>query len=300
MKPDTVLDCLIVGAGPAGLTAGLYLRRFHRDIVIADAGESRAKRIPESNNYPGFPDGISGEALLQRLRVQLQRVDGEVRVGAVSKLRRSGELFIAEFGAGSLSARTLLIATGVRDREPRIRGIDALRRDGLLRQCPICDAFEFTGKRIGVIGGDAHCGREALFLRHFSDEVSVLGDDAQTCVDQATRSDLQAKGVRCLDAHALEALRNDDGSVRLRMSDGGDVTFDVVYAALGCEPRSSLAEALGARLDERRNVVIDAHCQTNVPGLFAAGDVVSALDQIAVATGHAAIAATAIHNLLTR
>ena len=79
MQPEPILDCLVIGAGPAGLTAGLYLRRFHRDIAIADAGESRAKRIPESNNYPGFPDGISGEALLRRLRTQLSRVEGVVR-----------------------------------------------------------------------------------------------------------------------------------------------------------------------------------------------------------------------------
>lgn len=298
MKRDSILDCLVIGAGPAGLTAGLYLRRFHRDIVIVDAGESRAKRIPESNNCPGFPDGISGVALLARLRTQLGRVDGDVRVGAVSSLERDGETFVGHLGAEALRARTLLLATGIRDREPRLQGIEALRRAGLLRQCPICDAFEFTGKRIAVIGGDTHCMREALFLRHYSDEVTVLRVDAQTYVDDATRAKLNAKGVRCLEAHAIEATQPADGGVRLRMSDGSYSAFDVVYAALGCEPRSALAEALGARLDERRNVVVDAHCQTSVPGAFAAGDVVSALDQIAVAVGHAAIAATAIHNRL--
>lgn len=298
MTTAQILDCLVVGAGPAGLTAGIYLRRFHRNVVIVDSGDSRAKRIPLSQNYPGFPDGIDGEQLLGRLRRQLLNADGEVHVGTVTALEPEGDVFAARLDGTILRARTLLLAMGIEDREPELAGIGGVRNKGLLRQCPICDAYEFTGRRIGVIGSGAHCVREALFLRHYSEHVVVIDVDAKTRLDDAQRSELEANGVRCVDARASKVAEVDDGGVVLRAGDGSEQWFDVLYAAMGCRPRSRLAADLGVRLDDLGNVVVDAHCHTNVPGVYAAGDVVSALDQIAVATGHAAIAATAIHNRL--
>lgn len=296
--PDSILDCLVVGAGPAGLTAAIYLRRFHREIVVVDAGDSRARRIPESNNYPGFPDGINGEALLARLHRQLVHMRGDVQPGTVTMLGRAEGLFVAQTDRRTLRARTILLATGVQDREPRLPGVAALSRKGLLRQCPICDAFEFTGSRIGVIGDDAHCMREALFLRHYSPHILILCIDGDTDLDAGQRSKLQANDIPCLISHASEVREAEGGGVIVRMSDGTEHRFDVLYAAMGSNPNSKLAADLGATLDKRGNVIVDAHCRTSVPGLYAAGDVVSGLDQIAVATGHAAIASTAIHNRL--
>ena len=298
--PDPILDCLVVGAGPAGLTAAIYLRRFHREIVVVDAGDSRAKRIPESNNYPGFPDGINGEALLVRLHRQLVNMQGDVHRGTVTALGRGDDGFVAQTGGRTLRTRTVLLATGVQDREPRLPGMAALSRKGLLRQCPICDAFEFTGSRIGVVGDDAHCMREALFLRHYSPHISILCIDGNTQLDPEQRSKLQANDIPCVVSHASEVREAEGGGVIVRMSDGTEHRFDVLYAAMGCAPNSKLAADLGATLDKRGNVIVDAHCRTSVPDLYAAGDVVSALDQIAVATGHAAIASTAIHNRLRK
>lgn len=298
MTTDPMLDCVVVGAGPAGLTAAIYLCRFHREIVIVDAGDSRAKRIPQSNNYPGFPDGINGEALLARLRTQLGHMRGDVHGGTVTALARAGDAFVAQLGGASLRTRTILLATGVQDREPALPGIAELRRKGLLRQCPICDAFEFTGRRIGVIGDDAHCMQEALFLRHYSPHVTILCIGGETRLDEEQRSELAAQGISCVIAQASDVGEAEGGGVIVRMSDGAEHRFDVLYAALGCKPRSELAATLGVALDRRGNVIVDAHCRTSVPGVYAAGDVVSALDQLAVAAGHAAIASTAIHNLL--
>lgn len=296
----TILDTVVIGAGPAGLTAGIYLRRFHREIAIVDAGDSRAKRIPRSRNYPGFPEGISGEDLLARLGTQLENAGGGVVAQPVLGLEREGEGFATRLPGATLRSRTVLFATGVKDREPRLPGIVELRRDGLLRQCPICDAYEFTGRRIGVIGNDAHCAREALFLRDFSPHVAMLCIDGEARLEPVQRDELERAGIACIVAQASEVTGGAGTGAVIRTSDGKDYTFDVLYAALGSQPRSELAATLGVGLDELRNIVVDAHCMTNLPGVFAAGDVVSALDQIAVATGHAAIAATAIHNRLRR
>ena len=298
MQARPIVDCLVVGAGPAGLTAGLYLRRFLRDVVIVDAGRSRAKQIPESNNYPGFPQGINGEALLARLRDQLAQARGGVSSGTVESLRAREGGFEADVGGERLAARTVVLATGVCNLEPALEGIDAVRRDGLLRQCPICDAYEFAGKRMVVIGGDRHCVREATFLRHYTDDLTVLGTAPEARLSAQQRGELERIGIASDDAYAVAVTECDDKGIALRLSDSTVRRFDVLYSAMGTQPQSQLARQVGARLDEQGNVVVDAHCETNVSGLFAIGDIVSALDQLAVAAGHAAIAATAIHNRL--
>jgi thioredoxin reductase (NADPH) len=298
MHARPIVDCLVVGAGPAGLTAGLYLRRFLRDVVLVDAGNSRARQIPESNNYPGFPNGINGDALLTRLREQLMQARGSVIPGTIESLRRADVGFVALVGDRDVASRTVVLATGVCNLEPALDGIEAVRRDGLLRQCPICDAYEFAGKRMVVIGDDRHCVREAAFLRHYTDDITVIGTvpDSRLSIEQ--RGELERLGIASGDAHAVAIMECDDRGIALRLSDSTVQRFDVLYSAMGTQPQSELARQVGARLDELGNVVVDAHCETNVPGFYAAGDVVSALDQLAVATGHAAIAATAIHNRL--
>jgi thioredoxin reductase (NADPH) len=177
-----------------------------------------------------------------------------------------------------------------------VRGIDEVRARGLLRQCPICDGFEFTGRHIAVIGAGDHGMRECQFLCNYSREVCLIeetpGDDATLAAE------LDGRGVHRVRDRVQAASVTGDGKVELEYAQGGHHVFDVVYSALGATPRSELARMLHADLDAKGAVVVDKHCASSVDGLYAAGDVVSALDQLAVAVGHAAIAATAIHNRL--
>jgi thioredoxin reductase (NADPH) len=295
------LDCLIVGAGPAGLTAALYLRRFHRRVVIADAGASRARYIERSHNFPGFPDGIPGTELLARLRRQLEEVGGVVLEQQVDALRRDGNGgFIAAIGESSLRTRNVLIATGVSDQAPLLPGIEPVMRKGLLRQCPICDGYEHTGQRIAILGDGTHAQREALFISHFSRQVFVVNLTVEATsnepLEPAFVAALREGRVGRLESPAAQAHLQEDGSICLQLQDGSAHTFDVLYAALGCRPRSELVLPLGVEHDASGNLIVDSHCSTHMPGIFAAGDVVSALAQLAVAIGHGAIAGTAIHN----
>ena len=277
MKP---FDCVIVGGGPAGLTAAVYLQRFQRRILLVDGGDGRALKISKSHNCPGFPDGISGKELVERLAQQLRRFDGEVIAGEVTKAAlRDDSLFELELLRDTpLVCRTMLLCTGVQDRLPALPGVEQVCLADRLRQCPICDGYEYRGKTIGVLGSSDHAVNEAKFLEGFGASVWVLALEGQGQANFATR------------------LAFDGECVQVTMSDGSARRCDVLYAALGVEPRASLALQLGATLDDSGNVVVDAHCRSSVRGLYAAGDVVSALDQIAVAFGHGAIAATAIHN----
>src|SRR5687767_8383844 len=149
---DAPWDCLIVGGGPAGLTAATYLARFRRSTLVIDAGESRAALIPTSHNYPAFADGISGPDLLDRLRAQASQYGAVLRVASVERLERLGREFIATVDqGGEVRAQTVIVATGIVDEKPNLPGMPQFIYRGRVRFCPICDGYEAMDRRIAVI-----------------------------------------------------------------------------------------------------------------------------------------------------
>lgn len=295
---DDIFDCLILGAGPAGLAAALYLRRFRRTVLVADAGQSRAALIPRSHNVPGFAGGIRGVDLLARLREQLAPFGPVDWAGHVTRLDRVDEaLWRATLADRAVLGRTILFATGVVDRRPPIPEPEQAIRDGLLRFCPICDGFEAMLQRIAVIGMDDHAASEAVFLRAYS-RVSLLTLGSNHAVSRASRKALDAAGVPLIAAQP-ETLKVEGGRLHAwRMDGSGLEPFEVVYGALGVEPQSDLAEAVGVVVDGSGYILVDERQRTFLPNVYAAGDVARGLDQISVAFGEAAIAATSIHNSL--
>lgn len=297
VRPRETLDCLIIGGGPAGLTGAIYLARYRRNILVVDDGASRAALIPESHNYPGFR-GIGGPALLTRLKDQAREYGMELREGRVTALRRdSCGAFAATVGAGAISARSILLATGLVDDHPVMAGVDEAIQAGVLRFCPVCDAYESIDQRIGVLGPAVAAGSKAIFLRTYSPHVTLFATD-----DVAAPPDLVERLRQVAVAVAGKPVTVDRGTdgVHVTCDDGRRHRLDALYPALGCAIHSELAVGLGADATEMGNLLVDEHQRTSVPGLYAAGDVVSDLHQLSVAVGHAAIAATAIHNELER
>lgn len=298
-NPSPLYDCVIVGGGPGGLSAAIYLARFRRSVRLVDDGNSRAAQIPLSRNYPGFPDGIAGTELLQRLRAQAARFGVRPTAGTVTRLEKleSGE-FLTHFDGAALRSKTLMLATGLADVEPDMPEIRQAIRLGRIRYCPICDGYEAAGKKVAVIGHGSHCVREAAFIRHFTDDLTILTLGRPLDLSPAQRALLDERGIRVVDEPVAEIALDGDQIEALRMRSGISHRFDTIYSMLGTRVRSELAKALGARCDADDNLEVDAHLQTTIAGLYAVGDVASGLNQISVATGHAAIAATAIHNRL--
>lgn len=292
MQNSSPKDCLIVGAGLAGLTAALYLCRFERRVIVVDHGHSRARAIERTRNFPGFPQGVSGQDLLRRLREQLAEVDGKIVSSEISSLKRhpTGGFVASGRGHEVWYSQTVLLATGVVDGVPSLEGIELLQQKGLLRQCPICDGFEHRGQRILVLGDGLHAASEAAFIARFSPHVS------HACLTEMRPGG--DPGVRLLPALAIRIELTPGNAFRLHLEDGSRHEFDVAYAALRVEPRSGLGRELGANMDAQGNLIVDEHAATNVVGLYAAGDVVKGLDQLVVAAAQGAMAATAIHNLL--
>ncbi len=298
--PDHPLDCLIVGAGPAGLTAAIYLARFHLDVMTVDGGDSRASWIPVSHNHAGFPDGIPGTELLERMREQARRYGARVEEGQVTVLRRTDDGFEAEWGGGPVRARSVLLATGVTNRRPSMgeAAHDESLARGLIRYCPICDGYEVTDKRVGVIGTDEHGIREAVFLRGYTPDVTLIAPTGEHRLDAADRAKADALGIRLVNGPCHELRIEGDGLLVPTAND--DLTFDSVYPALGSDIHSMLAEQVGAALGDGGCVPTDAQQRTDVAGLYAAGDVVIGLDQISHAMGQAGVAAVTIRNDLAK
>jgi thioredoxin reductase (NADPH) len=291
-------DCVIIGAGAAGLTAALYLARFRRRIKLIDAGASRMQWIPTSHNYPGFASGIHGNQLLQRLREQAGQYDVAVTRGVVERLSRSGGFFSAACGNEQWQARHVLLATGVIDVEPDFPDVKRAVAEGCVRYCPVCDGYEAIGKNVAVVGRGAGGAGEARFVRHFADAVSLFSLTEPLRIDADEQAALHAAGVRAVPAPVERLAFDEAGAMRVQLHGGGSERFDMVYVALGTLVNAGLAQALGARCNDDGELIVDAHQQTSVDGLYAAGDIVAGLNQITVAMGHAALAATAIHNRL--
>jgi thioredoxin reductase (NADPH) len=285
-----IVDCLIIGGGPAGLTAAVYLARYRRNVVVFDSGESRASLIPESHNYPGFTNGVSGNALLSRLREQATSYGVTFTVSRVTSLVRKAAAFVACYDGGAVSARSVLLATGIVDVPPEMDQLDIAIAKGFVRYCPVCDGFEAMNQKIAVLGDGEDALSKAKFLRTYSRNVTLLWRNECPSLEEARKDGLAVEGP-------VRQMKMRDGGIAATIG-GRTLHFDAVYPALGCNVRSDLASPLGAETTDIGSLMVDAHQRTTVAGLYAAGDVVSDLHQISVATGHGAVAATHIHKCL--
>jgi thioredoxin reductase (NADPH) len=331
-RPLPLFDCLIVGAGPAGLTAATYLGRYRRNCIIVDSGCSRAFLIPRSHNCPGFPFGVSGKELLSRLRHQAANYGVRVIAGEITSLARMGQagnaanaantaqkeqsgradqespegMFEAtlsnvsngDAGFQRLQAATVLLATGTTDAMPDIPDWEKAVRRGLIRLCPICDGFEVIDKNIAIASKSVASGvNHALFLKTYTQALTLiyLGEAGLTRPD---RVKLRRANVRVIEDPGGEIGITSHDKPSVRLSNGERIDFDAIYPMLGENARSGLAARLGARCGKNGKLTVDRHRRTTVRGLYAAGDVLDELNQISVAMGDAAIAATDIHNRL--
>lgn len=296
MSGTQAFDCIIIGGGPAGLMAAIYLARFHRNVCVVDAGESRAALIPRSHNVPGFVHGLSGDELIARMSAQLDELPVTRVEAEVTALQRHEHGFQASWNGAAHGAATVILACGIVDAQPPCEEWRGAVADGLLRYCPVCDAFEARDRRIGVVGPLQRAAGKALFLRGYARDVTLLA--TRWDGDEAATSELAEAGVQVVAAPDLRLRRSDDSLEAVFA--GGPARFDVVYPAMGAEVRSQLAMSLGAKHTREGYLEVDDHQRTSVEGLYGIGDVVTDLHQISVAFGHAAVAACAIHRGLPR
>lgn len=297
----TAYEIAIVGAGPGGLSAALYAARFCRSTIVFHNGEARALRIPKTYNAPGFDEGVSGPDLIDRMARHATRFGAELVNLTIVEARLAPSGFELRSDDGSVwTARTLILATGLHLNQIDIPHDvhEAAIADGVLRYCPVCDGYEHRGKRIGVVGCDVSGAAEALFLRQFSKDVTLLSRGEAELTSAECR-DLAAAGIDTVREAITEYRPGPLGFAIFVEGRNDPYIFDIVYPALGVRPRSTLARALGVDTNDEGKVPADSMTGTPIQGLYCVGDLVEGLDQISVAMGHGAIAATKAHNYLS-
>lgn len=289
-RPD-IQDCVIIGGGPAGLTAALYLARFLRSVTVFDAQDGRARLIPKTHNLSPFPDGISGQDLLDRMQTHAEIYGASVEPCVVRKVEKLADGFHITTDIRTVMARKVIFATGVFNHRPPLSAEDHDQglSHGLIRYCPVCDAYEVRNRRTAVLGNGDHGAKEALFLVPYSPFVTLIPSDGSVGAPQG--------GIAALDA-AMVNLSLSGSEVIVTLQTGASHQFDTLYVALGTTGRTDIQIEPAMDLSSNGHIVVDAKHRTSIDGAYAIGDVTEGLDQIAVAMGQAAIAATAIHNSL--
>ncbi|MGH6783962.1 MAG: NAD(P)/FAD-dependent oxidoreductase, partial [Sphingomicrobium sp.] len=197
-------------------------------------------------------------------------------------------------------AHTVLLATGVSNRRPPMDEDlhDEALANGLIRYCPICDGFEVTDKKVGVIGDGRHGVAEAIFLRSYTSDIVLIAPDKAHDVSSADQAELDRHGIRTVDG-PCQAVAIDRKCVTVATVEG-TYRFDSVYPALGSDTHVQLAQQVGAAISQSGCVLVDEHQRTDLHGLYSAGDVVLGLDQISNAMGQGGVASTTIRNDLAK
>jgi thioredoxin reductase (NADPH) len=279
--------------------AALYLRRFRRRVVLVNSGTPRAYWIPRIRNLIGYGEGLRGPELLARLRKQVARVlDDYVEGEAVVKRRGRG--FTVEVNGRELLVKKVILATGMEDEQPAIPNLEELRKKGVLGYCPICDGFDHADEPIALLVKDKHGFEKIPFLARFSPDLHVIAAPRSE-ITQKCRKLVKRFGARLYRTPILkcEATRAPRGLKIWLRGRRAPLTVRLAYVALGARVRDSAFRHIpGLRRTREGFLLVSYHQETSIKGLFAVGDCVNALAQVSVAVGHAAIAATRVHNEL--
>ncbi len=287
-------EVIIIGGGLAGLSAAVYLGRGKRDTLVIHSGKSMAKWEPEVQNYPGFPEGIAGAELLNRCMEQASRFEVEIVDDEIQSLTKQNESFHLRGREDSYYAKRVLIATGLTHLPPEIPGVrECLGRS--LFFCKDCDAFRLKGQRVIIIGWNNDAADYALGMLLFTPHVMVATDGKDVQWNDERAEWLGEYGIH-VRHEAIAGLEHKEGRVRSMVFAAGEpAQVEAMFTTRGDACHNTLAEEIGAELDDEGQICIDASMRTSVSGLYAAGCVTPANCQMVIAAGQGATAAQAIN-----
>jgi thioredoxin reductase len=284
------VDAVVVGGGPAGLAAALWLGRYRRSVVVVDSGEYRSKAVEHSHGYLGR-DPQTPVELLDRGRTELLAYPtASIEPSYVTSItRRSDDLFDVSLGEGSLVAHRVVLATGVRDVLPEVAGIDE-HYGASVFHCPACDGYEARDRDVIAIGWDEKLVGFAATLLNWARSVTVVTDGRRFSGDEACRTKMADLDIELIEEAAAEFVGPRGELESLRLASGRSLPASLVFFSLAHVPRVKLATSLGCALDEEGYVVVDREGQTSVQGVYAAGDITPELQLVQVAAASGVVA----------
>lgn len=304
---DKIRDVIMIGAGPSALAAAVYTTREDIDTVLYEKSVigGLAAITDQVDNYPGFPDGIAGLTLADQLQKQAERFGAQIEFGDVSAVRHENGLQVVTVDSEEVKARAVLVATGSDYKKLGIPGEQEYYGRGV-HYCATCDGAFYRGKRLVVVGGGNSALQEAIFLTRFTTHIDLLVR-SKISASEILQRDLQKyidEGKITLHlGTTTDEIVATDGKVSsvTGTKDGQKVTFetDGIFVFIGLKPNTAFLKGSGVELDEVGMIKTDQHLMTNIPGIFASGDVRShATMQIASAVGEGASAALSMREYI--
>ena len=303
-------DLVIVGAGPAALSAALYTSREDIDTLLFEKGAigGLAAVTDWVDNYPGFAKGISGLELADAMRAQAERFGAKIELGEVQKITKTDNLVKLKTTSGEITAKAVLIATGSDYRKIGVPGELEYYARGV-HYCATCDGAFYRDKRLVVVGGGNSAVQEGMFLTRFASHIDLLVRGDKLRASDVLQQELREKHADKITVHfnttTDQIIGGEDKKVNKVIGTdkitGKKVEFetDGVFVFVGLDPNTKFLDGSGVELDERRFIMSDERLMTKVPGVFVAGDVRSgATMQIASATGEGATSALMIREYL--
>jgi thioredoxin reductase (NADPH) len=288
-------DAAIVGGGPAGLTAALFLARYLHTVVLIDSHDPRNWEARGINGYLGL-HGITPPELRQRGRTEAERYGATLLDGCVSTVRRKDEeSFVTTLdNRQAFTSRRLLLAIGIKDVWPNLPGLDECYGQ-TVHHCPDCDGYEARGKRTAVIASGRSAAGMAFSLTTWTRDLVICTNGKAAGIEPRERAKLDALGIPVVE-QSLVRLESDGAEVRaLVFDDGRTIECDRVFFAIGQYPADDLGVQLGCKRDDEGLIVVDDKYRTSVRNVFAAGDITPGPHLAIAAAGSGAIAALAMH-----
>jgi len=298
METNEMWDCIIVGAGPAGLSAAVYMGRFRRRTLLVSDDDGRWSYGQHNENYLGFPKGVSARRLHKLGVAQAERFGVEFSAARVSAVRYSENSYRLETSRGPQAARTLIWATGVRDHWP---AFPAVRRlvGRFLFWCIVCDGWRILDKEVLIFGNADSVGSTVLQFLTYTRRLTVLVDPGEDRLSPEVQADLEAEGITVRRGKVRRVHRTADVLREVVLTDGTVLGPDYLFSLLGSTPKTVLLRDLPVALDDRGHVIIDDKNRTSLATFFAAGDVSNKHSHQVVSAAHeGAMAAQAANHVL--
>lgn len=304
-------DIIIIGAGPAGLTAGMYAGRQNSKTLVIDKGLAGGLglEVPMMQNYPGF-DLISGMELIQKMKSQTENYCeimenetiqsiGKIDGGFLLKTKTSPLLMSEESDdIKEFKTKSIILATGASHKHLNVPGEEEFLGRGVA-YCATCDGMFFVDKDVLMVGGGNSAAQEALYLKNLGCNVKLVHRRDELRCEHHLQKALEEKGIEVLWNSTVEEIKGEMmvDSVRL-MRDGKEEDYktDAVFVAIGDDPSNDLAKELGVELDDNGFIITDKNQATNVEHVYSAGDITGGVKQWIVACGEGAVAAISAYN----
>ena len=294
-------DALVIGGGPAGLSAALYLARYNRTVLVFDTGHGRSTHHQKNRNYLGFPEGIATIGLRELARQQLAPYE-QVRFQhhVIGRISGDGDVGFTAVGQGALQwhGRVVVLATGVLDHFPHFPGWESYVGRSMF-WCITCDGYENRGRNILVVGHTDAAAGEAMQLHSLTDRIQLLTNSHSDEISPTFRKRLDNANIPVIDDHIHE-VEGADGMMSAVLTRGGlRIELDSLFSIQGATPETTLARELGVRLAPSGWIDVDTEQKTSVPGVYAAGDVTALHShQVSAAVHEGAQAASAANYFL--